>query len=81
MKLKMKLKSVSSLILLMGTLAYAAMQVGVSGPARGDSQRPRGANLTSATDQCEKMLPAGKSLATTSANLFRYGTIIREGSA
>ncbi len=33
MKLKMKLKSVSSLILLMGTLAYGAMQIGVSGPA------------------------------------------------
>ena len=33
MKLKMKLKSVSSLILLMGTLAYAAMQISVSGPA------------------------------------------------
>jgi hypothetical protein len=27
------MKSVSSLILLMGTLAYAAMQVGVHGPA------------------------------------------------
>ena len=33
MKIKMKMKSVSSLILLMGTLAYAAMQIGVSGPA------------------------------------------------
>lgn len=31
--MKMKLKSVSSLILLMGTLGYAAMQIGVSGPA------------------------------------------------
>jgi hypothetical protein len=29
--MKMKLKSVSSLILLMGTLGYAAMQIGVSG--------------------------------------------------
>lgn len=29
----MRMKSVSSLILLMGTLAYAAMQVGVHGPA------------------------------------------------
>jgi hypothetical protein len=27
------MKSVSSLILLMGTLAYAAMQIGVHGPA------------------------------------------------
>ncbi len=33
MKIKMKMKSVSSLILLTGTLAYAAMQIGVSGPA------------------------------------------------
>jgi hypothetical protein len=33
MKIKMKMKSVSSLILLVGTLAYAAMQIGVSGPA------------------------------------------------
>jgi hypothetical protein len=33
MKIKMKMKSVSSLILLMGTLGYAAMQIGVSGPA------------------------------------------------
>lgn len=29
----MRLKSVSSLILLMGTLAYAAMQISVHGPA------------------------------------------------
>jgi hypothetical protein len=29
----MRLKSVSSLILLMGTLAYAAMQLGIHGPA------------------------------------------------
>jgi hypothetical protein len=29
--MKMKLKSVSSLILLMGTLGYAAMKIGVSG--------------------------------------------------
>ena len=29
----MRLKSVSSLILLMGTLAYAAMQIGIHGPA------------------------------------------------
>lgn len=33
MKLKMKMKSVSSLMLLVGALAYAAMQIGVSGPA------------------------------------------------
>jgi hypothetical protein len=31
--MKMKLKSVSSLVLLMGTLGYAALQIGVSGQA------------------------------------------------
>jgi hypothetical protein len=40
MKLKMKLKSVSSLILLVGTLAYAAMQIGVSGPAAAIASAP-----------------------------------------
>ena len=40
MKIKMKMKSVSSLILVMGTLAYAAMQIGVSGPASAISAGP-----------------------------------------
>ncbi len=31
--MKLKMKSVSSLVLLAGALAYAAMQIGVSGPA------------------------------------------------
>jgi len=37
----MRMKSVSSLILLMGTLAYAAMQVGVHGPAATMSRTDR----------------------------------------
>jgi hypothetical protein len=37
----MRMKSVSSLILLVGTLAYAAMQVGVHGPAATMSRMDR----------------------------------------
>jgi hypothetical protein len=40
--MKMKLKSVSSLILLMGTLGYAAMQIGVSGQALAVAAGPQG---------------------------------------
>jgi hypothetical protein len=40
--MKMKLKSVSSLILLMGTLGYAAMQIGVSGQALDAAAGPQG---------------------------------------
>lgn len=43
MKLKMKMKSVSSLMLLAGALAYAAMQIGVSGPAAADGPPQRSA--------------------------------------
>jgi hypothetical protein len=39
--MKMKLKSVSSLILLMGTLGYAAMQIGVSGPVAAGVSGPQ----------------------------------------
>ncbi len=40
--MKMKLKSVSSLILLMGTLGYAAMQIGVSGQTLSVAAGPQG---------------------------------------
>jgi hypothetical protein len=42
MKIKMRMKSVSSLMLLTGTLAYAAMQIGVFGPAAAVVASPRG---------------------------------------
>ena len=56
--MKMKLKSVSSLILLMGTLGYAAMQIGVSGQALDAAGRPTAEELHRRNGSCAKTLRA-----------------------